>query len=98
MIAIDQGRPPARSSASRSKDRSTSRASSWISSGTVVPLYAINRVLGKIPLVGPFLSGREGEGAFAVTYSVKGAMAEPSIWVNPLSVLAPASSATCSAA
>jgi hypothetical protein len=57
--------------------------------GTVVPLYALNRVLGKIPLVGPFLSGSEGEGAFAVTYSVEGATAEPRIWVNPLSVLAP---------
>jgi uncharacterized protein YhdP len=58
-------------------------------SGTVVPFHSINRVLGRIPLVGPFLAGREGEGAFAVTYSVRGAMAEPTIRVNPLSVLAP---------
>jgi hypothetical protein len=57
--------------------------------GTVVPFYGLNWALGKIPLVGPFLAGRGGEGAFAVTYGVEGAMAEPDVWVNPLSVLAP---------
>jgi uncharacterized protein YhdP len=57
--------------------------------GTVVPLYGLNRAIGKIPLVGPFLTGREGEGAFAATYSVKGALDAPQISVNPLSVLAP---------
>jgi uncharacterized protein YhdP len=57
--------------------------------GTVVPLYGLNWALSKIPLVGPFLSGREGEGAFAVTYSVKGPLDQPQISVNPLAVLAP---------
>jgi uncharacterized protein YhdP len=57
--------------------------------GTVVPLYALNRAIGKIPLLGPFLTGREGEGAFAATYSVKGPLEAPQITVNPLSVLAP---------
>jgi Protein of unknown function/AsmA-like C-terminal region len=57
--------------------------------GTIVPIYGLNWALGKLPLVGPFLAGREGEGAFAVTYSVEGARSEPQISVNPLSVLAP---------
>jgi hypothetical protein len=57
--------------------------------GTVVPIYGLNRIIGKIPLVGPFLSGSEGEGAFAATYSIRGPLSEPQIRVNPLSVLAP---------
>jgi hypothetical protein len=57
--------------------------------GTIVPIYGLNWALAKVPLVGPFLAGREGEGAFAVTYSVKGPLSEPQISVNPLSVLAP---------
>ena len=57
--------------------------------GTIVPIYGLNWALAKLPLLGPFLAGREGEGAFAVTYSAKGPLSEPQIRVNPLSVLAP---------
>ena len=57
--------------------------------GTIVPIYWLNWALSKLPLVGPFLAGREGEGAFAVTYSVKGPPSDPQISVNPLAVLAP---------
>ncbi|MGH6912476.1 MAG: AsmA-like C-terminal region-containing protein, partial [Geminicoccales bacterium] len=57
--------------------------------GTVVPVYTVNRVLGNIPLVGPFLAGKEGEGAFAATYWVQGELSDPQITVNPLAVLAP---------
>jgi uncharacterized protein YhdP len=57
--------------------------------GTIVPIYGLNWAIGKIPLVGQFLSGSEGEGAFAATYTVRGALSEPEISVNPLAVLAP---------
>ncbi|MGH6944607.1 MAG: AsmA-like C-terminal domain-containing protein, partial [Geminicoccaceae bacterium] len=57
--------------------------------GTIVPVYTLNKVIGNIPLLGPFLTGSEGEGAFAATYSMKGDPGEPEITVNPLSVLAP---------
>jgi uncharacterized protein YhdP len=57
--------------------------------GTIVPVYTVNRILGKIPLVGPFLAGEEGEGAFAATYWVQGELSDPQITVNPLAVLAP---------
>jgi uncharacterized protein YhdP len=57
--------------------------------GTLAPLYGLNWMIGKIPLVGPFLSGSEGEGAFAATYSMTGPLSEPQIRVNPLAVLAP---------
>jgi hypothetical protein len=58
-------------------------------SGTVVPAYSINRFLGTVPIVGRLLRGENGIGAFAVTYSVRGPWANPSVMVNPLSVLVP---------
>jgi uncharacterized protein YhdP len=58
-------------------------------SGTIVPIYGLNWAIGKIPVIGDFLRGSEGEGAFALTYTVSGDLDEPTILVNPLSVLAP---------
>ena len=57
--------------------------------GTVVPAYSINKVLGSIPLLGPILTGGEGEGLLAVTYAVRGSIDDPQVSVNPLAVLAP---------
>ncbi|MGH6948664.1 MAG: AsmA-like C-terminal domain-containing protein, partial [Kiloniellales bacterium] len=57
--------------------------------GTVVPAYTINRVLGAIPLVGPIITGGEGEGLLAFTYRANGPLDNPEVSVNPLSVLAP---------
>jgi uncharacterized protein YhdP len=57
--------------------------------GTVVPLYGINWTIGQIPLIGQFLRGAEGEGAFAATYAIRGPLNEPSVSVNPLAALAP---------
>ena len=57
--------------------------------GTIVPAYAVNSLLGNIPLIGDLLVGGPGEGIFAATYSVTGTTTEPTITVNPLSVLAP---------
>jgi Protein of unknown function/AsmA-like C-terminal region len=57
--------------------------------GTVVPLYGINWTIGQIPLIGQFLRGTEGEGAFAATYAIRGSFDDISVSVNPLSALAP---------
>lgn len=58
--------------------------------GTMVPAYAVNSLLGKIPLVGGLLTGFEQDGGmFAANYTVRGPLAEPDISVNPLSALAP---------
>jgi hypothetical protein len=57
--------------------------------GTIVPAYTLNSLLGKIPLIGPIITGEKGGGIFAATYSVNGALAEPDVSVNPLSALAP---------
>ncbi|MGB8601881.1 MAG: AsmA-like C-terminal domain-containing protein, partial [Rhizomicrobium sp.] len=57
--------------------------------GTLVPLYGLNSVLGVIPLLGDVLTSKKGEGIFGMSYTVRGNVEEPSISVNPLSVLAP---------
>lgn len=57
-------------------------------SGTIIPLSGLNQALGQIPLVGTLLSG--GGGAlFAATYKMSGPSNDPTISINPLSVLAP---------
>ena len=57
--------------------------------GTVVPAYTLNRLLGRIPILGGILTGGEGGGVFAVDYSLSGPLDKPNIQVNPLSALAP---------
>jgi hypothetical protein len=58
-------------------------------SGTVAPAYTVNRILGRIPIVGQILSGSRSDAALAATFSVTGPFAEPRVSVNPLSVLVP---------
>ena len=57
-------------------------------SGTVVPMSAVNEVIGAIPIIGDILTGGSG-GVFAATYSIKGPFEKPVISVNPLSILTP---------
>jgi hypothetical protein len=57
--------------------------------GTIVPAYAVNQVLGEIPVIGWILTGGEGGGLLAVSYRVAGPVSAPEISVNPLSALTP---------
>ncbi len=58
--------------------------------GTLVPAYAVNSLLGNIPLIGNIFSGGDkGGGIFAFNYSVQGKADDPSVTVNPLSALTP---------
>ena len=57
--------------------------------GTVVPAYAINSVLGQIPIVGDILTGGKGSGVFAATYTLTGPITDPDVSVNPLAALTP---------
>lgn len=58
-------------------------------SGTLVPAYALNQALGKIPVIGSLLTGGENEGIIAATYRVEGPIDDAKVEVNPLSALAP---------
>ena len=57
--------------------------------GVMVPAYALNSLLGKVPIVGDIITGGAGEGIFAVTYRVEGDLDDPQVTINPLMVLAP---------
>jgi hypothetical protein len=58
-------------------------------SGTLVPAYLLNSLLGNIPVIGDLLLGGKGQGIFAANFRVAGPAANPGISVNPLSALAP---------
>ena len=57
--------------------------------GTLVPAYVFNSVLGRIPLIGGLFSAEKGGGLFAMNYSLRGPMDNPSVVANPLSALTP---------
>ncbi|HET6618321.1 MAG TPA: AsmA-like C-terminal domain-containing protein [Dongiaceae bacterium] len=57
--------------------------------GVIVPAYAINSILGNIPILGNILQGGPGEGLFSAAYKISGDLNEPKIDVNPWTALAP---------
>ena len=57
--------------------------------GTFVPLYGLNNMFGKIPIVGLFLGGGSNEGLVGITYEAAGPITAPRISVNPISAVAP---------
>ncbi len=58
-------------------------------SGTLVPAYTLNSVLGDIPVIGSLLLGGKGQGIFASNFRVFGKIENPEVSVNVLSTLAP---------
>lgn len=56
--------------------------------GTIIPVSDINKILNMIPIIGNVLTAG-GEGIIAATYTIKGPTEDPTVMVNPLSVLAP---------
>ncbi|SMQ64013.1 AsmA-like C-terminal region [Devosia lucknowensis] len=57
--------------------------------GTYVPLFGLNNIFQQLPVLGPLLGGRNGEGLVGVTFAVRGPLDQPQFLVNPLSILAP---------
>lgn len=58
-------------------------------SGAVVPAYAVNKILGDIPVVGNLIVGKKNEGVIATKYKIKGQSEDLKISVNPLTILTP---------
>jgi hypothetical protein len=56
--------------------------------GTVAPAYALNGIIGNVPIIGQLLGGGS-QGLFAANYRISGPSADPDVMVNPLSALAP---------
>ena len=57
--------------------------------GTIVPAYFFNAMLGHLPVLGRYFSPEKGGGVFAVRFGVEGDIADPVITVNPVSALTP---------
>lgn len=57
--------------------------------GSLVPAYGLNSMLGNVPVLGDLLVSKQGEGVIGLTYAMKGNLGEPALTVNPLSVLTP---------
>ncbi|MDC3024025.1 DUF3971 domain-containing protein [Alphaproteobacteria bacterium] len=57
--------------------------------GVLIPAYAINTIINKIPLLGQIITGVEGEGIIGFNYKVTGNYEKPEYTINPLSVLTP---------
>ena len=56
--------------------------------GIISPAYSINTFIGRIPVVGTMLAGKDGT-VFAASYTIKGSAQDPKISINPLSVFSP---------
>lgn len=57
--------------------------------GTFMPAYGLNRIFGELPLVGVILGNGRDRGLIGVTFKLTGNADEPTLTINPLSVIAP---------
>lgn len=57
--------------------------------GVISPAYGLTGALDNVPLLGTLLSGGEGEGIFAMTFTLSGPSNDPELAINPLSILTP---------
>lgn len=57
-------------------------------SGTIIPAYLMNSLLGQVPVVN-LLVGGKGQGLVAINYQLTGPLADPQVSVNPISALTP---------
>jgi hypothetical protein len=57
--------------------------------GTIVPAYFFNSMLGQLPLVGKLFSPEKGGGVFAARFDLEGQIDDPSVSINPISALTP---------
>lgn len=56
---------------------------------TIIPAYALNSFLGRLPLIGHLFTAENGGGLFAMRAHVQGKLDDPEVSVNPLSVFTP---------
>ncbi|HEY8610496.1 MAG TPA: DUF3971 domain-containing protein [Roseomonas sp.] len=57
--------------------------------GTIVPSYAVNSALGRIPGIGRLFTSERNGGLFAANFRMTGKLDDPDFRLDPLSLLAP---------
>ena len=58
-------------------------------SGAVLPLYKMADFIGKIPVLGKIMVGKDGKGIVAMDYGLEGSFTQPKVSVKPGSLLTP---------
>jgi hypothetical protein len=58
-------------------------------SGTYIPIFAINNLFGRIPVLGEILGGGRDGGLFGITFKLDGPIADPALSFNPISTITP---------
>ena len=89
MIEVKDGRAEGSQIGITVSGRLDSRRDIANINGTIVPLYLLNSMVGKIPLLGGVIVKEKGGGLFAARFSIEGDLKNPSFTVNPLSMLTP---------
>ncbi|WP_198380608.1 DUF3971 domain-containing protein [Roseomonas sp. KE2513] len=57
--------------------------------GTIIPSYALNSALGRIPGIGQLFTAERNGGIFAANFRMTGKLDDPDFRLDPLSMLAP---------
>lgn len=57
--------------------------------GTFIPLYGLNNLFGRVPILGQILGGGERGGLLGVTFRTFGPLSKPEFSINPASLLTP---------
>jgi hypothetical protein len=50
--------------------------------GTIVPLHKINAIVGKVPVIGQVMTGKQSQGIMAVDYKLTGSLSKPEVVVG----------------
>jgi hypothetical protein len=57
--------------------------------GELIPLYIVNAILAKIPLLGEWIAGGKEDGVFMTQFTLKGDRKDPALAINPISTVTP---------
>lgn len=57
--------------------------------GTVAPVFAVNKLPGKLPGIGRVFSPEKNGGVVAMTFGISGKLDNPGLHINPFSILFP---------
>jgi len=57
--------------------------------GEISPMYLVNAIIQKLPIIGNILVGNEGEGMFSIDFNLTGNQDDPDVDSVPLSIIKP---------
>jgi len=56
-------------------------------SGLLLPLFAVTKAIGNVPLIGQILTGLDNDGIFATQFTLRGSIDDPETAVNASSII-----------